>query len=49
MSHFSFDAAKTAAGAVCKAIDLVVDGKYRNAFCCIRPPGHHCGFKGNFW
>ena len=45
MSHFSFNAALTAAGAVCKAVDLVMAGKYRNAFCCVRPPGHHCGIK----
>lgn len=22
-------------------------GGYRNAFCCVRPPGHHCGNKGH--
>ncbi|CAI5717587.1 unnamed protein product [Hyaloperonospora brassicae] len=39
----SFDAAARAAGAVCKAVDEVVAGKCRNAFCIVRPPGHHAG------
>jgi acetoin utilization deacetylase AcuC-like enzyme len=47
MSLFSFEAALKAAGAVCKAIDLVTEGRFRNAFCCVRPPGHHCGIKGH--
>jgi len=47
MSYFSWEAALTAAGAVCKAVDLVHNGNYRNAFCVIRPPGHHCGVKGH--
>ncbi len=24
-----------------RAVDLVLSGAKRNAFCCIRPPGHH--------
>ena len=35
------DAAKHAAGAVVLATDLVMSGKARNAFCAVRPPGHH--------
>ncbi|TMW65623.1 hypothetical protein Poli38472_008265 [Pythium oligandrum] len=38
------DAALTAAGAVCHAIDLVMESTtsgYVNAFCGVRPPGHH--------
>ncbi|CAH0515551.1 unnamed protein product [Peronospora belbahrii] len=43
LSARSFDAATRAAGAVCKAVDEVVAGKCRNAFCIVRPPGHHAG------
>jgi acetoin utilization deacetylase AcuC-like enzyme len=34
-------AALRAAGAAVAATDLVIDGKAENAFCAIRPPGHH--------
>lgn len=34
-------AALRAAGAVCAAVDAVVTGEVRNAFCAVRPPGHH--------
>jgi acetoin utilization deacetylase AcuC-like enzyme len=37
----SGEAALRAAGAVIAAVDAVVDGKARNAFCAVRPPGHH--------
>jgi len=47
MSRDSLFAARMACGAVCKAIDLVVAGSIRNAFCAIRPPGHHCGEQGH--
>lgn len=39
----SWDAALAAAGAVCEAVDRVVRGEARNAFCAVRPPGHHAG------
>lgn len=42
----SLSAALRASGAVCHAIDHVVDGKHRNAFCIVRPPGHHAGLEG---
>ena len=41
MSPGSSEAALRAAGAVVDAVDGVVAGKFRNAFCAIRPPGHH--------
>ena len=37
----SLDAAKTGSGAACDAVQRVVAGEARNAFCLIRPPGHH--------
>jgi acetoin utilization deacetylase AcuC-like enzyme len=37
----SWDAAVRAAGGVLNAVDAVVAGRARNAFCAVRPPGHH--------
>jgi len=37
----SLNAAKCAAGAACNAVDAVLADDDRNAFCLIRPPGHH--------
>ena len=37
----SLDIAKQAAGSLLNAVDLVMKDKLRNAFCAIRPPGHH--------
>ncbi|MFO1225830.1 histone deacetylase family protein [Roseateles sp.] len=34
-------AALMAAGAAVQATDLVLDGHAQNAFCAVRPPGHH--------
>lgn len=41
MNPHSLAAAYRAAGAVILAADLVIDGHAENAFCSIRPPGHH--------
>jgi acetoin utilization deacetylase AcuC-like enzyme len=41
MSPGSGEAALRAAGAVCAAVDAVMAGEARNAFCAVRPPGHH--------
>lgn len=41
MSPDTLEAAHYAAGAVVHAIDLVMQGKARRAFCAVRPPGHH--------
>jgi acetoin utilization deacetylase AcuC-like enzyme len=41
VSPGSREAALRAAGAVCAAIDAVMAGEARNAFCAVRPPGHH--------
>jgi acetoin utilization deacetylase AcuC-like enzyme len=37
----SGEAALRAAGAVCAAVDAVLAGEADNAFCAVRPPGHH--------
>lgn len=41
MNPFSLSAALHAAGAVILAADLVLAGTVNNAFCAVRPPGHH--------
>lgn len=41
LSPASGEAALRAAGAAIAAVDAVVSGAARNAFCAIRPPGHH--------
>jgi acetoin utilization deacetylase AcuC-like enzyme len=41
MSPASLEAALRAAGAVVAAVDAVVAGEADNAFCAVRPPGHH--------
>ena len=41
LSAGSDAAALRAAGAVCAAIDAVMAGEGDNAFCAVRPPGHH--------
>lgn len=43
MGPMSLDAVLHASGAVIQATDLVMQGKVDNAFCCVRPPGHHAG------
>jgi acetoin utilization deacetylase AcuC-like enzyme len=41
MNASTLDAAHRAAGAVVRAVDLVLAGAADNAFCNVRPPGHH--------
>jgi len=43
VSRDSLDAALSAAGGVLNAVDAVMKGTVRNAFCAVRPPGHHAG------
>ncbi len=41
VSPGSGEAALRAAGACVAGVDLVLKGEARNAFCAVRPPGHH--------
>jgi acetoin utilization deacetylase AcuC-like enzyme len=41
ISPGTMKAARRAAGAAVAAVDLVISGKIDNAFCGVRPPGHH--------
>lgn len=43
MNPYSLQAALHAAGAAIKAVDEVLLGTVQNAFCAVRPPGHHAG------
>lgn len=43
MGPMSLSATLHASGAAVLATDLVLQGKAKNAFCCVRPPGHHAG------
>lgn len=43
LGPMTLSAALHAAGAVVLGVDLVMAKKVQNAFCCIRPPGHHAG------
>jgi acetoin utilization deacetylase AcuC-like enzyme len=41
VSPASGEAALRAAGAVTEAVGAVLRGEFKNAFCAVRPPGHH--------
>ena len=41
MSPKTLEAAKIGVGCLIDAIDSVLEKRYENAFCLIRPPGHH--------
>jgi len=43
----SLDAILHSAGAVKDAVDLILAGKTRSAFCSVRPPGHHAGYSNS--
>ena len=37
----SYDIARLAVGGLLEAVDAVVGGEVDNAYCLVRPPGHH--------
>jgi acetoin utilization deacetylase AcuC-like enzyme len=41
ISRDSLEVAELAVGGVLSAVDAVAAGSFRNAFCAVRPPGHH--------
>jgi len=43
VSPDSYEVARLAAGAAIAATDAVLAGRLDNAFCAVRPPGHHAG------
>lgn len=43
MNNGTIPAIQYATGAVIKAVDMVMNEEILNAFCAIRPPGHHAG------
>ena len=45
-SKGSLQAALRACGIVCETVDRVINHGYNNAFCVVRPPGHHAGVSG---
>ncbi|MFD7453054.1 class II histone deacetylase [Kitasatospora sp. NPDC059827] len=41
VNYHSARAARLAAGACAQAVTAVLDGRFRRAYCLVRPPGHH--------
>lgn len=41
LCHYTYRAALRSAGAAVAATDAVIAGELANAFCAVRPPGHH--------
>jgi acetoin utilization deacetylase AcuC-like enzyme/formylglycine-generating enzyme required for sulfatase activity len=41
VSQHSYEVATHAAGGLLQAVDAVMQGRITNAFCAVRPPGHH--------
>ena len=44
LSPGSGDALLRSVGGICSAVDNVLSGVSNNAFCCMRPPGHHAEY-----
>jgi acetoin utilization deacetylase AcuC-like enzyme len=41
MCEATYEVAMLAVGGILEAARLIMEGKLDNAFCCVRPPGHH--------
>lgn len=41
LSPDTFEVARYAVGGVLKGVDEVLEGRVKNCFCAVRPPGHH--------
>ena len=41
VTKWSWEPALHAAGGACAAVDAVIESEAKNAFCVVRPPGHH--------
>jgi len=48
LSLESFEVARLAAGGALKAVEMVMNGKIKNAFVASRPPGHHASSTHTF-
>jgi acetoin utilization deacetylase AcuC-like enzyme len=46
ISKHTWESSLISCGAVVEAVDAVMKGDVKNAFCAIRPPGHHAGVYG---
>ena len=46
ISADTWESSLLACGAVLDAVDSVIKGEAQNAFCAVRPPGHHAGVYG---
>ena len=46
ISKHTWSSSRISSGAVIQAVDSIMKGEVRNAFCAIRPPGHHAGVFG---
>ncbi|GHO86188.1 histone deacetylase family protein [Dictyobacter formicarum] len=48
VSAKTYEAARKAAGAPLTALDAIMNGEVKNAYCLVRPPGHHAVAEAGF-
>lgn len=46
ISKFTWESSLLSCGSVIEAVDSIMKGEANNAFCAVRPPGHHAGVFG---
>jgi len=46
--RWTYEIAALAAGGCLTAVDAVLEGRVRNAYALVRPPGHHAGPRGGY-